>query len=103
MALSQLNRDSAKENKRPTIAELRDSGSIEADADTILLLHRPFVMNQKPEQEFDAEVIVGKQRNGQIGIVELDYDARLTRFFDAGQAPSRRVHGVGGYGASRGE
>lgn len=103
MALSQLNRDSAKENKRPTIAELRDSGSIEADADTILLLHRPYVMNQKPECEFDAEVIVGKQRNGQIGIVELDYDARLTRFFDHGHAPSRSVHGSGGYGASRGE
>lgn len=102
MALSQLNRDSAKENKRPTIAELRDSGSIEADADTILLLHRPFVMSQKPEQEWEAEVIVGKQRNGQIGIVELDYDARLTRFFDHGHAPSRSVANARSYADSRG-
>lgn len=89
IALSQLNRDAAKENKRPTISELRDSGSIEADADTILLLHRPFVMNQKGEQEFDAEIIVGKQRNGQIGHVDLDYDARFTRFYDLNQAPGR--------------
>lgn len=102
MALSQLNRDSAKENKRPSIAELRDSGSIEADADTILLLHRPYVMSQKPEQEFEAEVIVGKQRNGQIGIVGLDYDARLTRFFDEGDAPGRSRAGAASYAAARG-
>lgn len=89
MALSQLNREAAKERKRPSIAELRDSGAIEADADTVLLLHRDFVMNQDPLVEFDAEVIIGKQRNGQIGTVHLDYDARLTRFFDKGKAPAR--------------
>lgn len=89
IALSQLNRDAAKENKRPTISELRDSGAIEADADTILLLHRPFVMSQKHEQEYDAEIILGKQRNGQIGIVSLDYDAKFTRFYDLNTAPSR--------------
>lgn len=102
LALSQLNRDSAKENKRPSIAELRDSGSIEADADTILLLHRPFVMSQKPEQEFDAEVIVGKQRNGQIGIVDLDYQANLTRFFDRDEAPGRRYATAASYAAAGG-
>lgn len=90
IALSQLNREAAKENKRPTIAELRDSGSIEADADTILLLHRPFVMNQNRDVEFDAEIIVGKQRNGGIGTVHLDYDARLTKFFEPGKAPGRK-------------
>ena len=90
IALSQMNRDAAKEGKRPTISELRDSGSIEADADTVLLLHRPFAMHQKIEQEFDAEIIVGKQRNGQIGHVDLDYDARFTRFYDLNQAPGRQ-------------
>lgn len=90
MALSQLNREAAKENKRPSIAELRDSGAIEADADTVLLLHRPFVVSQKPECEFDAEIIIGKQRNGQIGTAHLDYDARFTKFYDQGTAPGRK-------------
>ena len=90
MALSQLNRESVKANKWPTIAELRDSGSIESDADTILLLHRDYVVTQKPEDEFEAMVIIGKQRNGGIGHYALDYDATLTRFFNSGQAPGRR-------------
>jgi len=96
IALSQLNREAAKERKLPTIAELRDSGSIEADADTVLLLHREFVMSQKAEVEFDALVIVGKQRNGGIGKVDLDYDAPLTRFFNHGESPARASRGSGG-------
>ena len=91
IALSQLNRDSTKSGgKLPTISELRDSGSIEADADTILLLHREFVTTQRDEHKYDATVIVGKQRNGGIGTVRLDYDARLTRFFDADESPVRK-------------
>lgn len=100
MALSQLNREAAKERKKPTIAELRDSGAIEADADTVLLLHRDYVMTQNSDTEFDAEVILGKQRNGQIGYVVMDYDARLTRFFNRGEAPCRGPRS-GGYSASR--
>ena len=94
IALSQLNRDSAKEGKRPMVSELRDSGSIEADADTILLLHRPYVFSQREDVKFDAEVIIGKQRNGQIGTVDLDYDHRFTQFFNHGRAPGRndRAH-----------
>ncbi|MEO8101350.1 MAG: replicative DNA helicase [Betaproteobacteria bacterium] len=95
MALSQLNREAAKERKLPTIAELRDSGSIEADADTVLLLHREFVMSQKADVEFDALVIIGKQRNGGIGKIDLDYDAPLTSFFDHGDSPARRRFSTG--------
>lgn len=103
MALSQLNREAAKEKKRPSIAELRDSGAIEADADTVLLLHRDYVMTQNIDVEFDAEVIIGKQRNGQIGMVHLDYDARLTRFFNRGEAPGRGPRGGAYSAAAKGE
>lgn len=102
VGLSQLNRDQTKDNRRPVISDLRDSGSIEADADTVLLLHRPYVASQRPEQEFDAEVIVGKQRNGQIGVCELDYDAKLTRFFDKDAAPGRARANAGQYRDVRG-
>lgn len=90
IALSQLNRDGTKERRKPMISDLRDSGSIESDADTILLLHRPYVVSQDAEVEFDAEIIVGKQRNGGIGTIHVDYDNRLTKFFDQNQAPGRR-------------
>lgn len=103
IALSQLNRDSAKMNKKPTISELRDSGSIEADADTILLLHRDYVHTQKDEEEYDADVIVGKQRNGGIGTVPMDYDARFTRFFDHNTSPGRRQENARNYSGAKGE
>jgi len=90
IALSQLNRDSAKGKSKPTISELRDSGAIESDADTILLLHREFVTSHNEEHIYDAEVIVGKQRNGAIGDVPLDYDPTLTRFFNRNESPGRR-------------
>lgn len=90
MALSQLNRDSVKDRRPPTIADLRDSGAIESDADTVILLHREFVHTQKIEVQFDAEVIIGKQRNGGIGKVYLDYDGPLTRFFNEGESPARK-------------
>ncbi len=101
MALSQLNRDAAKEKKMPVISELRDSGSIESDADTILLLHRDYVTSQKEEDMFDAKVIVGKQRNGGIGTVNMDYEPRLTKFFNEGEAPGRQYRDQRQY-ASRG-
>lgn len=102
IALSQLNREAAKERKLPTIAELRDSGSIESDADTILLLHREYVATQNDNVKHDAMVIIGKQRNGGIGKVDLDYDARLTKFFNAGESPARRIEDARNYSAAKG-
>lgn len=99
IALSQLNREAAKERKWPTISELRDSGSIESDADVILLLHRDYVSSQDEAQMFDALVIVGKQRNGGIGHVQLDYDPRLTRFYDRDHAPGRAGRDASAYRA----
>lgn len=102
MALSQLNRDSSKAGKKPEMHELRDSGSIEADADAILLLHRDYVVSQRQEQMYDAEVNVAAQRNGQIGPVPLDYDPPLTRFFNYGAAPHRRGdRAPAGYSAAK--
>lgn len=94
MALSQLNREQVKEKRKPTIADLRDSGAIESDADTVLLLHREYVHTQNLDVEFDAQVIIGKQRNGGIGTVDLDYDGPLTRFFNHGESPARQAAGA---------
>lgn len=84
IAASQLNRDSSKTNRAPTMAELRDGGSIEADADKVLLLHRPYVVSQNKSEIHDAEIWVAKQRGGPIGKVECEYDGSTTRFCDKG-------------------
>jgi replicative DNA helicase len=90
MVLSQLNRSpEGREDHRPRMSDLRESGSIEQDADVILLLHREDYYN-KGKEEFEetntAEVIIAKQRNGPTDTVKLHFDGRYTRFEKA--APS---------------
>lgn len=77
IALSQLNRESAsKSNKRPTLAELRDSGAIEQDADGVILLHREgYYSEEKPETE-KIELILAKNRHGETGTLLLTWWAR---------------------------
>ena len=77
VALSQLNRESAsKKNKRPTLAELRDSGAIEQDADGVILLHREgYYAAEKPETE-KIELILAKNRHGETGTLPLTWWAR---------------------------
>jgi len=82
--LSQLNREGEKrQDKRPNISEIRESGAIEQDADLILLLHRPEYYNAN-DQPGTAELDVKKNRNGRTGLVKLTFLKHLARFEDLG-------------------
>ncbi|MGY2047611.1 replicative DNA helicase [Methylobacterium sp. JK268] len=103
IALSQLSRQvESRDDKRPQLSDLRESGSIEQDADVVLFVFREeyYVKNKKPREgteEFftweaemnrvygKAEVIIGKQRHGPTGTVELQFDAEITRFSNLAQ------------------
>jgi replicative DNA helicase len=110
IALSQLSRQvENREDKRPQLSDLRESGSIEQDADVVMFVYREeyYLANKEPragtpeyekwQTEMDlahgkAEVIIGKQRHGPTGTVELHFEANVTRFGDLapdGQLPDR--------------
>ena len=99
IALSQLSRQvENRDDKRPQLSDLRESGSIEQDADVVMFVFREeyYVEREKPSEErldemaawqermarlhAKAEVIVGKQRHGPIGTVELSFESQFTRF-----------------------
>jgi replicative DNA helicase len=100
IALSQLSRQvENRDDKRPQLSDLRESGSIEQDADCVLFIYREeyYLKNKQPREGTEefikwqadmerahgrAEVIIGKQRHGPTGTVELQFDAEITRFGD---------------------
>jgi replicative DNA helicase len=95
IVLSQLNRSpEGREGHKPRMSDLRESGSIEQDADVIMLLHReayyhkgePDWEENNPDKINTAEVIIAKQRNGPTGTVELVFRERVTRFENASHA-----------------
>jgi len=97
LCLSQLNRNpEGRESKRPMLSDLRESGSIEQDADVVMMLHREDYYHhdeewksENPEKIGICELIIAKQRNGPTGTVELQFQKETTRFFQAAPAHLR--------------
>ena len=88
IVLSQLSRNvETRINKRPMLADLRESGSIEQDADLVLMLYRESYYNltssiSSEDEKNLVELIIAKQRNGPIGTVELEFDPKCTKFLN---------------------
>ena len=72
-----------RQDKRPVLSDLRESGSIEQDADIVMFLYRDEVYNEATEFPNQADVIVSKHRNGPTGVVSLYFEKSLTKFMDA--------------------
>ena len=78
LALSQLSRQvEQRAGNKPVLSDLRESGSLEQDADVVLFIYRDEVYNRESTEKGTAEIIVGKQRNGPIGDCKLAFIAEL--------------------------
>ena len=85
LVLSQLTRAPERDERRPQLADLRESGAIEQDADVVMFIYRPnfFKVDALPEERDQAELLVAKQRNGPTDRVRLIFKSRQTRFEEA--------------------
>ena len=82
LVLSQLTRGPEKDKRDPQLADLRESGAIEQDADVVLFINRPDFFNKEaPEEDRNkTKLIIGKQRNGPTGVLHFIFNNRFTRF-----------------------
>jgi replicative DNA helicase len=82
LALAQVNREVEKKaDKRPTLADLRESGDIEATADVVLFIHwEGYYKRDKDVDDSEAEIVIAKNRNGENGVIKLSFDRRIQRF-----------------------
>jgi replicative DNA helicase len=80
LALSQLSRAVEQRRGKPRLSDLRDSGSIEQDADVVMFIHREDKMNENSDRKNIAEIMVEKHRNGPVGSIELYFDDKRTTF-----------------------
>jgi replicative DNA helicase len=80
LALSQLSRAVESRGGRPRLSDLRDSGSIEQDADVVMFIHRDDKYNENSEKPNIAEILIEKHRNGPVGKIELYFDERKSSF-----------------------
>lgn len=89
IAAAQLNRETERAARRPRLSDLRESGSIEQDADLVLLLYRDETVKESEDKDNSsaAEVIVGKQRNGRTGSFDLTFLKHYTKFVNQWKEP----------------
>jgi replicative DNA helicase len=81
---SQLSRPQKGTMAPPTMLDLKESGDIEAAADAVILIHRPFVLSHKPSDRERDVLIIAKQRNGPVGDIRVVFDDAYTRFLPGG-------------------
>jgi replicative DNA helicase len=89
LALSQLSRQlETRADKRPTLADLRESGALEQDADVVMFLYRDHVYTRDPGTSGDADLIIAKHRAGPIGDVRLAWIPNRTKFENVATDPA---------------
>ena len=92
IAMAQLSRDSAKVGKRPSLPDLRQSGEIEQDASIVGFIHRPEYYGEELMEDGNdssgmAEIIIGKNREGDIGVYPMKVNLKISKFMDLGSDP----------------